>query len=99
MTTELLANAQRRADTLRARHRAAGSWSDQPLDVVRSAAARHPRRPALISRDAHVSFAELDERVDAAATALLEAGLSASSPVVVVAGNDVESVTAVHAAI
>ena len=99
MTTELLRNAQRRADTLRARYRAAGSWSDQPLDVVHTAAERHPDLPALISRDGEVSFAELDERVDAAAQALLDAGVTASTPVVVVAGNDVESVTAVHAAI
>ncbi len=99
MTTDLLRNAQRRADTLRARYRAAGWWSDQPLDVVRTAAARHPDLPALITRGGDVSFAELDERVDATAGALLAAGVTASSPVVVVAGNDVESVTAVHAAI
>jgi acyl-CoA synthetase (AMP-forming)/AMP-acid ligase II len=99
MTTELLRNAQRRADTLRGRYRAAGSWSDQPLDVVRTAAVRHPGLPALITRRGVVGFAELDERVDAAAQALLDAGVTASTPVVVVAGNDVESVTAVHAAI
>src|SRR5689334_11395804 len=99
MTSDLLRNAQRRADTLRARYRAAGSWSDQPLDVVRTAAVRHSDLPALIARDGGISFAELDERVDAAAQALLDAGVTASTPVVVVVGNDVESVTAVHAAI
>ena len=35
----------------------------------------------------------------AATKALLDAGVTASSPVVIVAGNDVDSVTAVHAAI
>lgn len=99
MTTELLRNAQRRADTLRARYRAAGSWSDQPLDVVQTAAVRHPDQPALITRGGEFSFAELHERVEAAAQELLDAGVTASTPVVVVAGNDVESVTAVHAAI
>jgi acyl-CoA synthetase (AMP-forming)/AMP-acid ligase II len=99
MTTELLANARRRADTLRPCYRAEGSWSDQPLDVLHDAAVRHPRRPALVTRGGEVSFAELDERVDTAAHALQEAGVTASAPVVVVAGNDVESVTAVHAVV
>ena len=99
MTTELLRGAQRRAGTLRARYRSAGVWSGQPLDVVRAAAARHPDRPALLSRDGEVSFSELDQRVDAAALTLLDAGVTAASPIVVVVGNDIASVTAVHAAI
>lgn len=99
MTTELLRGAQRRAGTLRARYRSAGVWSGQPLDVVRAAAVRHPDRPALLSRDGEVSFSELDQRVDAAALTLLDAGVTAASPIVVVVGNDIASVTAVHAAI
>jgi acyl-CoA synthetase (AMP-forming)/AMP-acid ligase II len=98
MATELLRNAQRRADTLRARYRAAKAWSDQPLDVVRAAAVRHPHRPALLSREAEVSLSELDGRVDSAALTLVDAGVTESSPIVVVVGNDVVSVTAVHAA-
>ncbi|WP_197496722.1 AMP-binding protein [Mycobacterium sp. 1274761.0] len=84
---------------MRARYRAAGSWSDQPLDVMRTAAVRHPDLPALITRGADISFAELDGRVDAAAQALLDAGVTASTPVIVVAGNDVDSVSAVHATV
>ncbi len=97
--TELLRHARERADGLRARYRAAGFWSDLPLDVVRSAAQRSPARPALIDRGAEITYAALDERVDQAARALRDAGVGAATPVVVVVGNDIGSVVAVHAAI
>jgi acyl-CoA synthetase (AMP-forming)/AMP-acid ligase II len=96
--TALLRHAQQRADRLRSQYRAAGLWSDRPLDVVRVAAERHPRRPALVTRAAELTYADLDERVDRAARALRNAGVHAATPVVVVAGNDVGSVVAVHAA-
>jgi acyl-CoA synthetase (AMP-forming)/AMP-acid ligase II len=96
---DLLRHARRRVDGLRERYRADGFWSGQPLDVVRFAAARYPTRTAVRTRDGEVSFAELDERVDRASMALLEAGVGAATPLVVVAGNDVGSIVAVHAAI
>ncbi|AKK27685.1 class I adenylate-forming enzyme family protein [Mycobacterium sp. EPa45] len=98
-TGDLLLHARHRADALRARYRADRVWSGLPLDVVRSAAADHPTRTALIARDAEVSYADLDTRVDAAAQALRAAGVSADSPLVIVVGNDIESVVIVHAAI
>ncbi|ULE35553.1 AMP-binding protein [Mycobacterium sp. IDR2000157661] len=84
---------------MRSRYRAAGFWSDQPLDLVRVTAARHPNRLAVVARDADLTYADLDERVDHAAGALLAAGVGAGAPLVVVAGNDVGSVVAVHAAV
>lgn len=96
--TALLCHAQQRADRLRSRYRAAGVWSGRPLDVVRSTAARYPTRPALVVRGAELTYADLDERIDEAARALHAAGVGSTTPVVVVAGNDIGSVVAVHAA-
>jgi acyl-CoA synthetase (AMP-forming)/AMP-acid ligase II len=97
--TVLLRNGQRRAAALRDRYRAQGFWSEQPSDIVRSTAARHPDRLALCARGIELTYADLDERVDQACSALASAGVKASTPVVVVVGNDVDSVIAVHAAV
>ena len=96
--TALLRHAQQRADGLRSRYRAAGVWSAGPLDVVRSTAARYPTRPAVVTRGAELTYADLDERIDDASRALQGAGVGAATPVMVVAGNDIGSVVAVHAA-
>jgi acyl-CoA synthetase (AMP-forming)/AMP-acid ligase II len=93
----LLQCAQRRAAALRDRYREAGFWSDQPADVIREAAARHPDRPALVARGTELTYAELDRHVDAACGTLVATGVGASTPIVVVVGNDVDSVVAVHA--
>ncbi|HEX2214964.1 MAG TPA: AMP-binding protein, partial [Mycobacterium sp.] len=95
----LLRNAHQRADGLRSRYRAANFWSDRPLDVVRATAERHPLRPALVIRGSEVSYTELDERIDRASQALLDAGVGGATPVVVAVGNDIGSVVAVHAVI
>ncbi|OBJ61698.1 class I adenylate-forming enzyme family protein [Mycobacterium asiaticum] len=96
---ELLRHARRRAESLRSRYRAAGYWSAEPFDQVRCAAERDPTRIAVTIRGADLTYAELDARVDAAAQAMLDAGVVPDSPIVLVVGNDVESVVAVHAAL
>jgi acyl-CoA synthetase (AMP-forming)/AMP-acid ligase II len=96
---ELLRHAQARAEALKPRYRRDGFWSAQPLDMVGPAAAGHPRRLALLQRGNEVTYAELDHRVDHACDALAAAGVTASTPVVVVVGNDVDSVVAVHASL
>jgi acyl-CoA synthetase (AMP-forming)/AMP-acid ligase II len=96
---ELLRHAQLRAEALRPRYRAAGLWSSQPADLVRYTAMRHPTRLAVQDRRVALSYAELDERIDRAAAVMVEAGARASTPVVLVVGNDVDSVVAVHAAL
>ncbi|MGV0605848.1 class I adenylate-forming enzyme family protein [Mycolicibacterium sp. XJ1904] len=97
--TELLRHARERAGGLRNRYRADGIWSDRPLDVVRVAAEQYPTRPALIDRGAEITYAALDGQVDQAVRALRGGGVGPSTPVVVVVGNDIGSVVAVHAAI
>lgn len=96
---ELLANARLRAAALRPRYRSAGLWSERPTDVVRFTAARYPTRTALAERGTETSYAELDERIDRGCAALFDAGVTAGVPVVVVVGNDSDSVVAVHAAV
>jgi acyl-CoA synthetase (AMP-forming)/AMP-acid ligase II len=97
--TDLLSNARQRGDGLRSRYRADGYWSAAPLDLVRTAAAGHAALLALQDRETRLTYAQLDERVDRAAGALLAAGVMESTPLVLVVGNDVDSVVAVHAAI
>lgn len=98
-SNELLRHARRRADAFRPGYRAAGFWSAHPCDLVQVAAARHPSRVAVQVRGAQITYAELDRRVDACCHAMAEAGLSPNCPVVLVLGNDVDSVVAVHAAL
>jgi acyl-CoA synthetase (AMP-forming)/AMP-acid ligase II len=96
---DLLRHARLRVEALRPRFRAAGFWSAQPLDVVRFAAARNPTRTALAARGTELTYAELDERIDRACHAMIGAGVAAATPVLLVVGNDIESVVAVHAAL
>lgn len=96
---DVLGDAPQRAAVLRPRYRATGSWSAEPVDVVRCAAARHPHRLAVKDRGGEVTYAGLDARVDSVCRAMVEAGVVASAPLLVVVGNDVDSVVAVHAAL
>ena len=97
--TELLRHARQRAESLQDRYRTAGFWSPHAVDVVRLAAARHPSRLALQGRGIELTYAALDERIDLACDEMAEAGVGASTPIVLVVGNDVDCVVAVHAAI
>lgn len=98
-STELLRHAHQRAEKLRARYRAAGFWSAEPIDVVRSTAARHPTRLAVADRGTKLTYGELDERIESAALTMVDAGVAPGSAIVLVVGNDVGSVVAVHAAL
>lgn len=98
-SSALLEHAGRRAESLRDRYRAAGFWSAEPLDVVRSAVARNPDRRAVSDRHGDLTFAELDRRIDAVAASLCGAGVGASARVLLVVGNDVDSLVAIHAAL
>lgn len=97
--TDVLGHAPRRAEELRSAYRSAGFWSAEPVDVLRSAAQRHPDRIATVDRRGELTYAALDERVDIACRSMAAAGVAASDPVVLVAANDVDSLVAVHAAL
>lgn len=97
--TELLRHARRRAAEMRPRYRAAGVWAAEPIDLVGPAAARHPARLAVADRGVELSYGELDKRIDSAARAMVGAGVAPGSAIVVVVGNDVDSVVSAHAAL
>ncbi|MBV9637955.1 MAG: AMP-binding protein [Mycobacteriaceae bacterium] len=97
-STDMLRRAHERAELLRPGYRAAGLWSADPLDVVRAAARRDPSQTAIVDRRGQLSYAELDKRIDVGCQALKAAGVAPTAPVLLVVGNDVDSVVAVHAA-
>ncbi|MGV0067753.1 AMP-binding protein [Mycobacterium colombiense] len=84
---------------MRSRYRAAGFWRPEPGDVVRSIASRHPDRVAVIDRGSELTYSELDKRVDSVAHAMVDAGVAPGSALVLVVGNDVDSVVSIHAAL
>lgn len=98
VATDMLRRARTRAEALRPDYRAAGLWSADPLDIVRTAAQRHPAGPAIVDRSGELTYAELDARIDGGSQALADAGVVPSTPLLVLVGNDIESVVAVHAA-
>ncbi|HEX2051614.1 MAG TPA: AMP-binding protein [Actinomycetota bacterium] len=76
-------------DTRAAELRGRGWWRDEtPLDDLRAAVARHPDKPAVVTKYASgaedvVTFEELARVVDRFAAALLELGVRRGEPVVV----------------
>ncbi|WP_396925238.1 (2,3-dihydroxybenzoyl)adenylate synthase [Mycolicibacterium sp.] len=65
-------------------YREAGYWAGQPLDeILRSSARRWPDHPAVIDDAEHFTYAELDQRADAAAAGLLSLGIGAGDCVLV----------------
>ncbi|WP_176710485.1 amino acid adenylation domain-containing protein [Micromonospora sediminicola] len=66
-------------------------------DVLRHGAAAWPGRPALIGEAVRLSYAELDARVDALASALTEAGLAPGDSAAVMADGSAGAVLALAA--
>ncbi|GAA4723445.1 (2,3-dihydroxybenzoyl)adenylate synthase [Phytohabitans rumicis] len=76
-----------------ARYVAAGYWTGAPLgDLLRAAADRTPRALALVDGDVSLSYAELLDRIDAAAGRLLDLGLVAGDRILVQLANGWEFV-------
>ena len=74
-------------------YRAAGYWRGEPLgELLRDAARRGPRRPALHTESGPIDYAELDRRADRAAHGLLAFGLEPGDRVVVQLPNVTEFV-------
>ena len=66
------------------RYVAAGYWAGQPLgDLLRAAGDRSPTAPALVDGPVRFTYAELLDRMDAAAGRLLDLGLTAGDRIVV----------------
>ncbi|MDQ1431855.1 MAG: hypothetical protein QOF40_2457 [Actinomycetota bacterium] len=88
-----------RAAARAARFRAAGHWVTEPVDLVADAAARYPDLGALVSRERSLTYRDLDAAVHGAARVLRERGVGPGDPVLLLVGNDVTSVVALHASL
>ncbi|WP_030434160.1 (2,3-dihydroxybenzoyl)adenylate synthase [Actinoplanes subtropicus] len=76
-----------------ARYVAAGYWAGQPLgDLLRAAADRTPEALALVDGGLRFTYADLLDRIDAAAGRLLDLGLSGGDRIVVQLANGWEFV-------
>jgi 2,3-dihydroxybenzoate-AMP ligase len=65
-------------------YRARGYWEDTTIgDVVRAVADEHPERVAVVDGDVRLSYRELVERADAAATRLRDLGLAPDDRILV----------------
>lgn len=81
-----------------ARYRAAGLWGDLTLaEELHAIALEYPDRPAVISEEGRLSFAELDERTDRIAYGLGLLGLEPGERVVFQVNNRLPSVLAWYA--
>ncbi len=98
-THDLTANAAARAAVRAPALRVAGWWRTAPVDLLRVAAARDASRVALVERGRSLTYVELDGAVDGAVAALRAEGVRAGDAVLLLVGNDVTSVVAVHAAL
>ncbi|QYB00919.1 AMP-binding protein [Rhodococcus sp. USK10] len=82
-------------DDRAARYRDSGAWSDDPTGRrLHQVAIRFPDRPAVISAEGSMSFAELDRRTDEIAAGLIGLGLRRLDPVIFQLTNRLETVLA-----
>ena len=93
----LTERAAARAATRAPGFRAAGFWRTEPVDLVAEAARRDPARTALVERGRSLTYRQLDDAVEGAVAALREHGAGTGDAVLLLVGNDVTSVVAIHA--
>ncbi|MCI3206745.1 MULTISPECIES: AMP-binding protein [Pandoraea] len=81
------------------RYFASNAWRDTTLgDALRATAARVPERPAYLSDEATLTFAELDDRSERLGAALLELGLRPGDRAIFQMGTTVDTVVALMGA-
>jgi acyl-CoA synthetase (AMP-forming)/AMP-acid ligase II len=96
-TASLPGRFTERAAALAPGFRRRGLWRSEPVDLIADAARAHPDRPALVTREDELDYRGLADAVSTAAGALREQGVGSGDPVLLVVGNDVHSVIAIHA--
>lgn len=75
-----------------------GAWVDDTLGgALRKTAARYPDRPAYITDEGSLSYAELDERSECLAAALLDLGLAPGDRAIFQMGTTLETAVALMA--
>ncbi|MBJ8348884.1 (2,3-dihydroxybenzoyl)adenylate synthase [Antrihabitans sp. YC2-6] len=76
-------------------YRASGAWSSQTTGGrLHGVALRFPDRPAVITAEAEITYAELDSRTDQIAAGLAQLGLRPRDPVILQLTNRLETVLA-----
>ena len=76
-------------------YRASGAWSTETTGRrLHGVAVRFPNRPAVITADATITYAELDRRTDQIAAGLAALGLAPKDPVIFQLTNRLETVLA-----
>ncbi|GAY17444.1 (2,3-dihydroxybenzoyl)adenylate synthase [Mycobacterium sp. shizuoka-1] len=81
-----------------AAYRDAGYWAGRPLDdILRSAAARWPERPAVLDERTSLRYAELDQLADTAAAGLVSLGIRSGDVVLVQLPNSCQFAVALFA--
>lgn len=82
-------------DSLAERYRASGSWSSESTGRrFHDVAVRFPDRPAVISAEGSMTYAELDRRTDAIAAGLIQLGFARLEPVLFQLTNRLDTVLA-----
>ena len=89
--------AAARAVARRDTYRGSGAWTAAPVDLVADALAAFPDRVALVDRRTTLTYAEVDDAVGRAATALHRLGVDPGDSVLLAIGNTVDAVVAIHA--
>ena len=96
-TPDLTAGARARAAARAGRFRATGDWGTEAVDLVRGAAGRDPHHVAVVGRERSLRYGDLDAAVDGGVAALGSQGVAAGDALLLLVGNDVTSVVAIHA--
>jgi acyl-CoA synthetase (AMP-forming)/AMP-acid ligase II len=96
---DLTAGARARVASRAGRFRAAGHWGTEPVDLVRDAARRDPHPVAVAGRERSLRYGDLDAAIDGGVAALRSEGVAAGDALLLLVGNDVTSVVAIHAAL
>ncbi|AKF08724.1 (2,3-dihydroxybenzoyl)adenylate synthase [Sandaracinus amylolyticus] len=98
MSTTLLEGCVPWPHDVAERYRRAGHWRGDPLDsIVREGARRHGERVAVVCGARRATYAELDARVDAVASAMIELGIRPLDRVVVQLPNVLELIETLFA--
>lgn len=79
------------------RYRAAGEWTDKTIvDAFRIHVVRRPMALAIATVEGALTYQELDQRSDAVALGLVDAGLQPGDRVIFQMGNELETVIALY---
>jgi acyl-CoA synthetase (AMP-forming)/AMP-acid ligase II len=95
--SQLTAAALERARARASDFQSAGFWTKDPIDLVADAAHRFGNQIAVTTRTDEMTYEQLDASVSYAAGRLIDRGVQSNEPVLIIVGNSLESLIAIHA--